>query len=75
VVGLTQPTIRPDFFAAKTTMNDTKIEEALRLFKQAESAPAMTEYELEQQRIHANLKRLKAERLARERMRDRPSEL
>lgn len=46
-------------------MNDTTLE-ALKLFKTAEPAPAMTAYERERQRIRANYERLKAERLARE---------
>jgi hypothetical protein len=47
-------------------MNDKKIEEAQRLFKPAEPAPAMTEYEREQMAKMANFHRLRAERLARE---------
>jgi hypothetical protein len=47
-------------------MNDTKYDEALALFQQPKPAPTMTAYQLEQQRIHDNLKRLRALRLARE---------
>jgi hypothetical protein len=50
----------------ETTMNDTTLEEAQRLFKQPAPAPTMTEYQLEQMRIRANYERLKAERLTRE---------
>jgi hypothetical protein len=47
-------------------MNDTKFEEASKLFRRIETAPTMTEYEREQQAVRANYERLKAERLARE---------
>ncbi len=46
-------------------MNDTNLEQALRLFEKPKPPPAMT-YQDEQQRIHDNYERLKAERLARE---------
>jgi len=46
-------------------MSDTS-EKAQRLFKSQPRAPAASEYERDQQRIRANLERLKAERLARE---------
>jgi phosphopantothenoylcysteine synthetase/decarboxylase len=47
-------------------MNDPTIQEALKLFKQEVPAPAMTEYEIEQQAFRRNYERLKAERLATE---------
>jgi hypothetical protein len=46
-------------------MND-KIKEAESLFKQTEPVLMTTEYQREQQALHANRERLKAERLARE---------
>jgi hypothetical protein len=51
-------------------MTDTN-QEALQLFKQAEPAPTISEYQREQLAIRANYERLKAERLAREAKRDR----
>jgi hypothetical protein len=47
-------------------MNDTKFNEAEKLFEQTKPAPVMTEYEREQHRARSNLERLRAERLARE---------
>jgi phosphopantothenoylcysteine synthetase/decarboxylase len=47
-------------------MSDPTIQEALKLFKREVPAPAMTEYEIEQQAFRRNYERLKAERLARE---------
>jgi hypothetical protein len=47
-------------------MNDTKFEEAEKLFGRIEPTPTMTEYQRDQQRIRATYERLKAERLARE---------
>jgi hypothetical protein len=52
-------------------MNDQILEEALRIFEPAQTAPAISEYEREQQAIRSNFERLKAERLARESKRDR----
>jgi hypothetical protein len=46
-------------------MNDTNLEEALRLFEKPKPAPTMT-YRQEQQRLLENYHRLRAERLARE---------
>jgi hypothetical protein len=46
-------------------MND-KNKEAESLFKQAKPEATMTDYQREQQALHANRERLKAERLARE---------
>jgi len=44
-----------------------RLDEALKLFKPAEPAPTMTEYQREQQAIRANYERLKkADRLIRE---------
>jgi hypothetical protein len=45
-------------------------EQILQLFKQAEPAPTISEYEREQRAIRANYERLKAERLAREAKRE-----
>jgi hypothetical protein len=46
-------------------MSDPK-EVAAQLFKEAKPAPPMTEYQREQEKIRANLERLRRERLARE---------
>jgi hypothetical protein len=58
---LVRPRPQSDF----DTMTDTT-KEAERLFKPQAEAHAASEYEREQQKIRANLERLKAERLARE---------
>ena len=47
-------------------MNDPKFNEAEKLFEQTKPARTVTEYEREQQRVRANLVRLRAERMARE---------
>jgi hypothetical protein len=47
-------------------MNDTKFNEAQKLFDQTKPAPTMTAYEREQQAFRLNYERLRAERLARE---------
>jgi hypothetical protein len=48
-------------------MTDPKAPEALRLlFARPEPAPTISEYQREQNALHANRKKLKAERLARE---------
>ena len=39
-------------------MNDQVLQEALKLFQQPEPAPAMTDYEREQQAIRSNYERL-----------------
>ena len=44
----------------------TNTDEAERLFARPQPAQTISEYEREQQRIRANMERLKAERLARE---------
>jgi hypothetical protein len=46
-------------------MNDRK-DEAERLFNEPKPATAVSQYEREQRKIHANLERLRKERLARE---------
>jgi hypothetical protein len=48
-----------------STMNDRK-DEAERLFNEPKPATAVSQYEREQRKIHANLERLRKERLARE---------
>jgi hypothetical protein len=50
----------------KNLMNNTKFEEALKLFKQPNPVATLTGYEREQRASRANYERLKAERLARE---------
>jgi hypothetical protein len=47
-------------------MNDTRFNEAEKLFEQIKPAPTMTAYDREQQALIENYKRLRAERLARE---------
>jgi hypothetical protein len=47
-------------------MNDQTFEAAMALFDKPKPVPSVGLYQLEQQRIHDNRDRLKAERLARE---------
>jgi hypothetical protein len=47
-------------------MTDQILEDALRLFEPAQAAPIIGEYEREQLAVHATLRRLRSERLARE---------
>jgi hypothetical protein len=47
-------------------MNDRILEDAERLFETPQPAPAISEYEREQQRRFANFERLRRERLERE---------
>lgn len=56
----------PQTLARHTVQNMAMIEEAERLFKPRPKSEAISEYERDQQRIRANLERLKKERLARE---------
>src|SRR5258708_4553174 len=54
--------LRSETLHSEDNMSDTTLKEALRLFKQAEPAPTISERE--QRAIRANYERLKAERLA-----------
>jgi hypothetical protein len=47
-------------------MSDTNLEEAQQLFKQAEPAPTISEYQREQIRLRASYERLKQQRRERE---------
>jgi hypothetical protein len=47
-------------------MNDQILEEAVKIFWPAQTAPTISEYQREQLALYANLDRLRAERLARE---------
>jgi hypothetical protein len=60
------PDYRPGYYSIENKMNDPKYDEALALFGQPKPAPAMSLHEIEQQRIRANMARLKADRLNRE---------
>jgi hypothetical protein len=58
-------TVRRRFLPTRKQMNDPK-QQAEQLFKEQKPTTTMSEYEREQEKIRANLERLRRERLARE---------
>jgi hypothetical protein len=58
-------TVRRRFLSKRERMSDPK-QQAEQLFREPKPTSTMSEYEIEQEKIRANLERLRKERLARE---------